>query len=285
MINTLRHLAFTLKCDTKEIDYIIDNIENFYYEDSREKIIDGKVKIDKHGMPKVRILHPSIKRLKIIQSRILKNILVKIKLPDYAYGAVKKRDNVENSKKHQGKLYKFVTDLKDFFPSISNKKVFEMFRSFDFSPTVSRKLTQLTTYKGNLPQGTPTSSAIANLVFIKTGNKLQKFAKEKNITFTSFVDDLSFSSPFEFKDVTLTILDIIKSDGFIISHKKTSYGKKAKITGLYPKQNYLALPYSFKNKLKRTEGKTAEQIRGEKLYEEKVMKTNQKNVRKNFQKL
>ncbi|HRI86560.1 MAG TPA: reverse transcriptase family protein [Ignavibacteria bacterium] len=238
----------------------------------------GKVKYNVEGKPIYRILNPSIKRLEKIQERIKTNILDKLLLPDYAFGAVKKKDNVKNAKKHQGKKFKFVTDLKNFFPSISNKKVFEMFLSFDFSPTVSRKLTQLTTYKGKLPQGTQTSSAIANLVFIKTGKNLQNFAKENNITFTSFLDDLSFSSPIDFKDKTYTILDIIKSDGFFISHKKTKYGVKAKITGLYPKQNYLDLPNSFKTKIKNVDGKTEEQIRGEKLYEEKVKKTNHKFV-------
>src|SRR5690606_10788268 len=104
--------------------------------------------------------------------RIQKNILLKIDLPNYAFGAVKGKDNVDNAKQHQGKKYKFTTDLKDFFPSITNKAVNEMFVSQGFSHKVSGLLTKLTTYKGKIPQGAPTSSTLANLVFIKTGDIL-----------------------------------------------------------------------------------------------------------------
>ena len=84
-------------------------------------------------------------------------------------------------------------------------------------------LTKLTTYKGHVPQGAPTSTYIANLVFTKTGNELAQLAKEYNITFTSFVDDLTFSSCCDFHFLVPTIIDIITRNGFIISHQKTFY--------------------------------------------------------------
>ena len=121
MINTKQHLAYTLKVDFREIETIINNIDNFYGERIEFKTDKfGKQRFDAKGEPKKRIIHPSRKRLKIIQGRILRNILNRIELPSYAYGAVKGKDNVSNAKKHQGKIYKFTTDLKDFFPSISN---------------------------------------------------------------------------------------------------------------------------------------------------------------------
>ena len=187
---------------------------------------------------------------------------------------MKGRDNVANAKRHQGKKYNFTTDLRKFFPSISHHKVFEMFRLFDFSPTVSRLLTQLTTYKGKLPQGAPTSPTVANLVFIKTGNKLALFAKENNLTFTSFIDDLTFSAPTDFKEKAGFIIDTIQSDGFRISHDKTNYKtKNPKVTGLVVKNNNLALPADFIIKLNDLEGKTPEQIRGLQLYADKVLNT------------
>lgn len=278
IINTRKHLAFVLKVQQYEFDRIVKNIDKYYYEKEENKTDEyGNPKLDKKGGPQKRIFNPSINRLKQIQERILKNILLKLKLPNYAYGSVRKRDNVQNAKKHQGKKYKFKTDLRDFFPSINNKRVFNMFCSFNFSPTVSRILTQLTTYKGRLPQGAPTSSAIANLTFVKTGKKLQKFSEENCIIFTSFVDDLCFSSPFNFKNKTREIIDIIKSDGFRISHTKTQYRTKTLITGIYPSQNSIDLPDSFKNKLKRLNGKSSTQVKGLREYEEKVKRINRKN--------
>ena len=264
MINTVKHLAYKLKVEQSEIESIIQNIDKYY----TERVIV------KEGKKKPRIINPSHNRLKVIQKRIQKNIFSDIKLPDYAYGAVKGRDNVDNANVHKGKKYKFTTDLRNFFPSVSHHQVFKMFRLYEFSPEVSRILTQLTTYKGRIPQGAPTSSSIANLVFVKTGKNLDFFAKQYHITFTSFIDDLTFSSPFDFKDKTNEILEMVQKDGFKISHNKTSYSRNPIITGLIPMNNYLRLPDTYMAKLSNTTGKTEEQIKGLKLYKKKVDKIN-----------
>lgn len=270
MINTPKHLAFILKVDLKEIQSILKDIDKYY----REKIIVktdkfGKPKLDSKGNPKQRIINPSINRLKVIQKRIQKNILLKLHMPDYAYGAVKGRDNVINAKKHQGKKYKFTTDLKDFFPSITNKSVYEMFVEEKFSHEVSSLLTKLTTYNGKIPQGAPTSSTLANLVFRKTGNILDNFSKENGLTFTSFVDDMTFSSPNDFKELVPEILDIITAD-FKISHKKTNYSRNPNVTGLHPMNNHLKLPDSFMEKYRERDEKTPEQKAGILRYKEKI---------------
>lgn len=275
MINTLTHLAFELKFELSEIESIIQNIDKFYY----EKV---EIKSDKFGKPKLkngviqkRVLNPSITRLKLLQKSIQRNILLKLEMPDYAFGAVKGKDNVQNAKRHQGKKYIFTTDLKSFFPSINHKRVFEMFRSFNFSPTTSRVLTQLTTYKGKLPQGAPTSPTVANLVFVKTGKKLLEFAKDNKLTFTSFVDDLTFSAPTDFKSKAQFIIQTLQADGFKISHNKTNYKTKMPIvTGVVVKSNKLSLTESFKIKLNNTEGSTPQRIKGLQLYAAKVTKTN-----------
>lgn len=270
MIKSTKHLSYILKVDFKEIQTIINNIDNYY----KEKVIIkldkfGKPKLDKNGEPRKRIINPSLNRLKVIQKRIQKNILVTIELPSYAFGAVKRKDNVDNAKQHQGKKYKFTTDLKDFFPSITNKAVYEMFINQCFSHQIASILTKLTTYKGKIPQGAPTSSTLANLVFMKTGDILHQYAQDNKLTFTSFVDDMTFSSSTDFKSKVPKILEIITND-YKISHKKTYYSRNPNITGLHPMNNHLKLPKSFMNKLKSTEGKTPEQITGLLRYKEKV---------------
>lgn len=275
MINTLKHLAFELKFEISEIENIINNIDQFYY----EKV---EIKQDKFGKPKLkngiiqkRVLNPSITRLKLLQKSIQRNILLKLDMPNYAFGAVKGKDNVLNAKQHQGKKYIFTTDLKSFFPSISHHKVFEMFRLFNFSPTVSKVLTQLTTFKGRLPQGAPTSPAIANLVFVKTGKKLSEFAQYHKLTFTSFVDDLTFSAPIDFKSKAQFIIETLQADGFKISHNKTNYKTKMPIvTGVVVKNNKLSLTDAFKIKLNATEGCTPERTKGLLQYAVKVAKSN-----------
>lgn len=280
MISTSKHLAFTLKVDPHEIDIIIGSIDKYYSEVTiLKKNKDGKPILDKNGNPKSRILNPSHNRLKVIQKRIQNNILLKLQLPDYAYGAVKGRDNVDNANVHKGKKYKFTTDLRNFFPSINHTRVFKMFRSYNFSPKVSRLLTQLTTYKGRLPQGAPTSSTIANLVFVKTGKNLDSFARQYNLTFTSFIDDLTFSSPYDFKEISSEILEIITKDGFKISHNKTNYSRSPRVTGIHPMNNYLRLPDSFYNKLNNTEFLSPETRMGLIQYKNKVDKINKKSLK------
>jgi RNA-directed DNA polymerase len=153
-----------------------------------------------------------------------------------------------------------------------------MFRSYGFSPEVSRLLTQLTTYKGRLPQGSPTSSTIANLVFVKTGKNLDSFARDRNIKFTSFIDDLTFSSPYDFKSMTNEILEMVMKDGFKISHNKTNYSRTPLVTGIHPMNNYLRLPNTFDNKLK-SDAITPETKKGLLQYKNKVDKINREKQR------
>lgn len=96
------------------LDEIIKNIDSHYSERIELKI-DNKTGLPKtyiDGTTKKRIIRPSKKRLKIIQSKIKDRILSKIELPNNVHGGVKKRSNISNAKPHQGNKYVFVTDLK-----------------------------------------------------------------------------------------------------------------------------------------------------------------------------
>ncbi len=250
MIKTIKHLSYELRVHPKEMDHIINNIDSFYYQKEIIKLNENGEPKFRNGLIQKRVLNPSLKRLKQIQKRLQKSILQKLLIPEYAFGGIKGKDNISNAKKHQGRKYIFTTDLSDFFPSVSHKNVFEMFLKFKFSPSVARYLTKLTTFKGKLPQGSPTSTIIANLVFIKTGERLQHFAKENNLIFTSFVDDLTFSSSTDFKEKINDIVNAIIEDGFKISHSKTNYKTMLpSVTGIIVKNNNLDLSREFKNKL------------------------------------
>jgi RNA-directed DNA polymerase len=273
MINTIKHLAFTLKVGPEELDKICNHIDRYYYTKVENKVNkDGTPKLDKFGKQKTRVLNPSIKRLKVIQKRMLNDILEKLPMPDYAYGAVKNRDNVKNARYHQGNKHIFTTDLKNFFPSIRNTQVFEMFISFKFSPSVARLLTKLTTYRGKVPQGAPTSPTIANLVFMKTGKKLQSIATDNKLKFTSFIDDLSFSGPVDHKHLGPQIIGVIHSDGYKINHSKTNYKTKNPIiTGAVVKNNSLGITPSLKEKISNSHLLSKEQQLGLQLYVNKVL--------------
>lgn len=220
----------------------------YYYYARQPKIKYGEVQREKDGRIRYRDIYPSKGRLKEIQKRI-NRILQKVKLPEYAYGSVKQKSNILNALKHQGNTHALSVDLKNFFPNISHHRVFEMYVQNGFSPTVAHILTKLTTYWGSLPQGAPPSSTIANLVFVKTGNRLSSIAESANLCFTTFLDDLNFSSKEDFKSLVPKILHEIRLDGFFLQHKKITYrDKKIEITGIQFDSNRLTVNSVIRNR-------------------------------------
>lgn len=258
-----------------ELIQLTENIDKYYYLKSNPKLSKktGEQLIDKNGKPRTRDLYPSINLLKIVQERIYKNILKSIKLPAYAFGGIAKRDNILNAKMHQGNKHFFNTDLRNFYPGIRNTQVFEMFVSRNISPTIARILTKLTTYKGMLPQGTPTSPYIANLVFVKAGSALQALCKMHKLTLTTFVDDITISSKADFQFLVNDFIELIQSKGFKISHDKTFYNTyQPKVTNIIVKNNGLYLAESYKKKIAEFEDKNTPKAKGTINYYERVRK-------------
>lgn len=219
---------------SEELDEIIQSIDHHYRERVEQKIDNktGKPKTYLDGTVKKRVIRPSKKRLNFIQSKIKDRVLSKIELPSNVHGGVKKKSNITNAKPHQGNKYVFVTDLKDFYPSVKSKKIHDLFIELGYNKQFAFYITKLTTWKGELPQGTPTSTHISNIFFLKTDYELIKICEENNITYTRYVDDLTFSSPENFQHLIPTLLSVVKKSGLKISYRKTDYQGKQTITGI-----------------------------------------------------
>ncbi len=103
---------------------------------------------------------------------------------------------VSNAQKHLGNDYLLNIDFDDFFHQISKKEVFTIFKNAPFykSNKVANLLAKICTNKQRLPMGAPTSPVLSNFACIDLDKELQNWAKQNNITYTRFVDDLSFSS-------------------------------------------------------------------------------------------
>jgi len=276
-IKTIKHLNYVLGCNTNELEKILSNIDKYYYE-KREIKYDknGKPRLDKNGNIEVRIITPSKGELKSLQKIIHRKILTKIMLPENIKGSVKGSDSIKNAKFHQGNKYKFATDLKKFFPSISHYDVMKMLLENGFSKKVASIITKLTTYKGKLPQGTPTSPTIANLVFLPIDYQIIDFCRINDIKYTRYVDDLSFSAKHDFQQETLILLKLVKKGGFKISHKKTFYTSGiAEFTGIVVGNNTINIPERIRKKLERDD-LTEDQVKGLTMYKERVTKTNKR---------
>jgi len=262
------------------VEYIIDNIDNYYNEwfEKKPDKVKGGFKTYKDGTIKKRAIRPSLKELKLIHKNIKNRILTPIKLPNHIHGGVKKRSNISNAKPHQGNKYQFTTDLQEFYPSIKYNMVYDTFLKLGFSNHYSHWLTKITTWKYELPQGTPTSTHVSNLVFLEADFKLVELCNKNSITYTRFIDDLTFSSPKCFKHLLNDILEIVIGSGFKISYRKTQYRGNQNITGIDVFNNFIDAPEKIKQKSK-------EEIEGYKdfkpytNYLNNIRKTNSKKLK------
>lgn len=248
----LKHFCSLVGSNQLELEYIIDHIDSYYQEWAEIKLNGvGQPKTYKNGDIKKRILRPSIGRLKTIQSAIKNRILSNIPLPTNLHGGIKKRSNISNAKAHQGRKFKLKTDIKDFYPGISSKRVYKSLTDVGLSSHFASWITKLTTWKGALPQGTPTSTHIANIAFLKIDEKLILFCNQYDIIYTRFIDDLTFSSPQDFRAIVPQIIEIICKESFGINYRKTTYtGSKATITGIEVFNNFIDAPSKIKEKIK-----------------------------------
>ena len=261
------------------MNYIVENLEQFYSEFQRFKT--DKLGNKRPNKPKYlqfgdfwsRTINPPKEELKIIQKCINDYLVEHIPMPAYAFGGIKRKDNIRNARFHKGQKFVFQTDLKDFYPFISHKMVYEMFLRNGFSHDVSSLLTKLTTYKGHLPQGAPTSTTIANLVFVPTGMALQAIADREGLRFTTFVDDVTMSSQNDFKHVVPEIVQTIVSHGFKISQGKTTYKSGiTEITGVKMLNNSMTVTNKFKKALSMEKDENTPKVRGMKNYKVRIAK-------------
>ncbi len=228
-----KKLCHLLGFNRTEMAHLLSTIDINYKEWSEDKLDkEGNPKTYKDGTVKKRTFRNPSTFLKIVQKRIKKNVLDQIKFPDCVHGGVKGRSNITNAKKHQGRKYIFETDLQEFYPNISMRRVYDAFLRLGYSTHISHWLTTLTTRKNELPQGSPTSTAIANLVFMQTDFTLLNICKQHDITYTRYVDDLTFSSQADFGKVIQEILEAVIEGGFKLSRRKTKYESHQSVTGI-----------------------------------------------------
>lgn len=269
--------SYVLHKDVERVNYIVEHIDRFYdefYRFKTDKLGNKKLnkpKYAKFGMFWTRVINPPKDELKDIHKRINKYLVENVQMPEYAFGGIKHRDNIRNAHYHKGQKYVFQTDLKDFFPYITHKKVYEMFVRLGFSHDVSSILTKLTTYKGHLPQGAPTSTTIANLVFMPTGMALQAIAEREGLRFTTFVDDVTMSSQTDFKHLVREIIKTITSSGFKISQGKTTYRSGiTDITGVRMLNNSMTVTDKFQIALSKEEDLSSARAKGLMNYRDRI---------------
>jgi len=216
--NSTRHLEILLGRSRAELeDLALSSIH--YYKPfplgPRERWFAKKIK-----PPKKRWIDNPVDPLKAIQSRIHERLLSPLILPEHLLGGVRGKSVTHNALLHLGARYLVTIDIKNFFPSVTPTQVRNVFRKIlNCSPTVSYLLTGLTTCRGRLPQGAPTSPLLANLVLSSFDSKIRCVCKENGIRYSSWVDDLAFSGNSASQVIGLVVATLTKA-GFRVSHRK-----------------------------------------------------------------
>lgn len=194
--------------------------------------------------------------LKVVQRWILKEILEKINVSNQAMAFVPKKNGLKvNAEYHKKNIFILEMDIKKFFDSIKETQVFQLFCKIGYNTDVSAILANLCTYEDALPQGAVTSPYIANLVTYHLDVRLNGLCSRKDIVYTRYADDLSFSSNNRTKlnSIEKFVQCIVREEGFEINEKKTRYlsnDVKKTITGITINNEELHVDKDFKKKIR-----------------------------------
>lgn len=199
------------------------------------------------------------KRLKASQRWILHNIVERLPVHGAAQGFLVGRSILSNAAVHVNSKILLKMDIKEFFPTVSLRRVKGVFRRAGYRDGIStllalicteapREIVQMEgkTYYVSLgprclPQGAPTSPAITNALCLRLDRRLEGLAKKLGWRYTRYADDMTFSLPMEHKgkprlgSMIGCVTRIVAAEGFEVKQEKTRVhrtGGRQSVTGL-----------------------------------------------------
>lgn len=192
----------------------------------------------------VRLLASPKPMLAEVQRRILRDILDKVPAHPAAHGFVRARSILTNATPHVGRAVVLKLDLENFYASVRFSRVVAIYRSLGYSREAALWLAALTTtaipsdlplpsagahalrpYLGrHLPQGAPTSPALANLSAYSLDVRLAGLARAFGATYTRYADDLTFSGDGDFGKTLRNLIplaeQVIRKERFRVQKAK-----------------------------------------------------------------
>ncbi len=168
---------------------------------------------------RARLLEAPKPRLRQIQRTLLDEVLGPIPVHPAAHGFVPGRSALTAAQAHLNSPIVISLDLASFFSSLTADRVYAVFRAAGYPQPVAFQLTGLCTTRtpvnvlkqmppaengfrlrgllrqAHLPQGAPTSPALANLIVAGLDRRLSGYAQACGLVYTRYADDLTFSLP------------------------------------------------------------------------------------------
>jgi hypothetical protein len=193
--------------------------------------------------------------LKKMQRHILRELLERIAPHPAAHGFRKGRSVRSYAAAHVGRDIVLRFDLRDFFPSIPAARVHALFRTAGYPDEVARLLAGLCTSRTpldvwesrpepresdatlgerllgrHLPQGAPTSPALANLCARRLDARLHGLARSLGADYTRYADDLAFSGDQVLERAArrfqVAVAVIAAEEGFALHFQKSRFMRR-----------------------------------------------------------
>jgi RNA-directed DNA polymerase len=211
-----------------------------------------------------------------VQRWVLRNVLEACDVHRCSWAYRPGRSIVGCAQLHVGARWLVKLDLHDFFGSITEPTVFAIFHALGYPRLLSFELARLCTravsdgpgsrvgqapylamWPGSLPQGAPTSGALANAAMIEVDKTLAHLAQDRGLVYTRYSDDVVFSarSGFSRPDAVALvnmIAAVLRRAGLRLHRRKTIVvppGARKIVLGLIVLEDRVALPAVFKRRL------------------------------------
>lgn len=188
--------------------------------------------------------------LMALQRKLLEALLDHVPPHEAACGYTRGRSVLDHARAHAGQAVVLKFDLQDFFATVPAARVHALFETLGYPEQVARELTALCTTATpepvlrrlhqagslrwaqvqrlrdpHLPQGAPTSAALANLCAFRLDLRLEGLAHALGARYTRYADDLVISGGAQLLQATLRVQDwvgrIAWEEGFALNHRKT----------------------------------------------------------------
>jgi len=203
--------------------------------------------------PKTRKVQKPAPRLLAVHERILK-LLRCVRVPEYMQFALKGTSYKKNAEAHLRKNNIATLDIRNFFGSTSKSKVFNFFKDSLKAPgDVANFYADLVTFDNCLATGSPLSPLISFYANKNLFDELYNLAKSHDLTFTCYVDDLTFSGDKISNGFLWQVEKTIAAYGHSIACGKTKLfrnGRPAHITGVVVHGGAIRVPNARYRKIR-----------------------------------
>lgn len=173
------------------------------------------------GTKSRRIRAPRI-ALKLIQSWFGHHVSRSISVARHVHGFVPGRSTLSAASVHCPAQWIIAVDIRKFFESITRPQVYNAVCQLGYTHSASWLIADLMTLDGVLPQGSPASPVLSNLVFAETDKAIAGLARRRRVRITRYADDITLSGsgkpPAKLHD---DLCEILRAKGWRVATEKT----------------------------------------------------------------